>query len=279
MSLAGIAVRKPLAGQQPQHGTEGKASHRNDRQAERPRRVRHAGPASGRIRATLADPKDPMMDTPTALLTFIHVLVLVYWLGGDLGAFYGSNFLVDPKRSLAERRMALKILNTIDMAPRTALILALPTGLGLAWMKGWVELPAYVPLLVAVASFVWLLLAWAVHLNHDSTTDYKKADLLVRYAVLAALFVTGIAALIGRIELPLFIALKMIILATCITLGLIVRKQIVPMFVAFRQMVEHGATPATDAAIATANANARRMVLTLWALLLVAAYLGVATPV
>ncbi len=219
------------------------------------------------------------MDTPTALLTLMHILVLVYWLGGDLGAFYGSNFLVDPNRTLVERRMALKILNNIDMAPRTALILALPTGLGLAWMKGWVELPFYVPLLVAVASFVWLLLAWAVHLNHDSSTDYKTADLRVRYLVLAALFVTGIAALIGRIELPLFIALKMIILATCITLGLIVRKQIVPMFVAFRQMVEHGATPDTDAAIAAANANARRMVLTLWALLLVAAYLGVATPV
>jgi hypothetical protein len=219
------------------------------------------------------------MDTPTALLTLIHVLVLVYWLGGDLGAFYVSNFLVDPKRSLAERRMALQILNNIDMAPRTALILTLPTGFGLAWMKGWVAVPLYVPVLVALASVVWLLLAWAVHLNHESGAEYKKADIAVRYGVLAALFAIGIAALIGKIELPLFIALKLIILASCITLGLIVRKQIVPMFVAFREMVEHGATPATDAAIANANAKARRMVLTLWALLLVAAYLGVATPV
>ncbi len=219
------------------------------------------------------------METPIALLTLIHILVFVYWLGGDLGAFYGSNFLVGPKRTLVERRMALKILNNIDMAPRTALILAFPTGFGLAWLKGWVDVPFYVPLLIGVASIVWLLLAWAVHLNHGGGTDYKKADIMVRYGVLAALFGFGIAALIGKIELPLFIALKMIILGACITIGLIVRKQIVPMFVAFREMVENGATPETDAAIATANANARRMVLTLWALLLAAAYLGVATPV
>jgi hypothetical protein len=219
------------------------------------------------------------MDTPTALLTLIHILVFVYWLGGDLGAFYGSNFLVDPRRTLVERRMALQILNNIDMAPRTALILAFPTGFGLAWLKGWVAVPGYVPLLIGAASIVWLLLAWAVHLNHGGGTGYKKADIMVRYGVLAALLGFGIAALIGRIELPLFIALKMIILAACITLGLIVRKQIVPMFVAFREMVANGATPETDAAIATANANARRMVLTLWALLLAAAYLGVATPV
>ncbi len=219
------------------------------------------------------------MTVPIALLTLIHVLVFVYWLGGDLGAFYSSNFMIDPKRTLTERRMALKILNNIDMAPRTALILALPTGVALAWMKGWLPVSGFVPGILAVASLAWLGLAWAVHVDHNGGGDFKKIDLAIRWIVLTTLYALGIGGLLKSIDLPLFIALKMIILATCIGLGLVVRRQIVPLFTAFREMVATGATPETDVAIVRANGNARISVLTLWALLLAAAYLGIATPV
>lgn len=212
------------------------------------------------------------------LLTLLHVLVLVYWLGGDLGAFYGSNFMVDPKRTVVERQMALKILNNIDMAPRTMLILALPTGLGLAWVKGWLMLPAYVPVLVGLASLGWLALAWAVHLNHGDGAGIKKADIAIRWIVLVTLYAFGLAGLSHAIELPLFIALKMIVLATCISIGLIVRKQLVPLFPAIREMIATGPTPQTDATIAAVNGRARISVITLWLLLLIAAWLGIATP-
>jgi hypothetical protein len=212
------------------------------------------------------------------LLTLLHVLVLVYWLGGDLGAFYGSNFMVDPKRTVVERQMALKILNNIDMAPRTMLILALPTGLGLAWVKGWLMLPAYVPVLVGLASLAWLALAWAVHLNHGGGAGIKKVDIAIRWIVLVTLYAFGLAGLSHAIELPLFIALKMIVLATCISIGLIVRKQLVPLFPAIREMIATGPTPQTDATIAAVNGRARISVITLWLLLLIAAWLGIATP-
>ena len=218
------------------------------------------------------------MDLPIALLTLIHVLVLVYWLGGDLGAFYGSNFMVDPKRSVAERMMALTILNNIDMAPRTALILALPTGVALGWAKGWLDVPAIVPAGVAAASLAWLALAWAVHLAHGGGATLKRADIAVRWVVLASLYGIGVAGVLGAVTLPLFIALKLIVLATCVTLGLVVRRQLVPLFPAIRQMAGTGPTAETDAVIAGVNARARRSVLTLWLLLLVAAYLGIATP-
>jgi hypothetical protein len=212
------------------------------------------------------------------LLTLLHVLVLVYWLGGDLGAFYGSNFMVDPKRTVVERQMALKILNNIDLAPRTMLILALPTGLGLAWVKGWLMLPAYVPVLVGLASLAWLALAWAVHLNHGGGAGIKKVDIAIRWIVLVTLYAFGLAGLSHAIELPLFIALKMIVLATCISIGLIVRKQLVPLFPAIREMIATGPTPQTDATIAAVNGRARISVITLWLLLLIAAWLGIATP-
>lgn len=219
------------------------------------------------------------MDVSVVALTVVHVLVLVYWLGADLGAFYGSTFMVDPRRSVSERRMALQILNNVDMAPRTALILALPTGVALAWAKSWIAVPALVPALVGLACIGWLALAWAVHLHHGGGQAFRRIDIAIRWAVLIALYGSGIAGIAHLITLPLFIALKLVILATCVSLGLVVRRQIAPLFRAFREMVANGATPATDAAIKRANDNARMSVVTLWALLLVATWLGIATPV
>jgi hypothetical protein len=221
------------------------------------------------------------METGTALLTLLHLCIAIYWLGGDLGAFYGSTFMTDPKRTVPERMMALKILNNIDMAPRTALILAFPTGLALAWSKGWLPISgAYVA--VAVTAFVaWLALAWAVHLSHGggAAEGLRRSDLAVRYIVLAGLVGAGLAGLTGALAIPLFISLKLLILAGCVTLGLIVRVQLVPLFGAIRTMATTGPTPESDATIMAVNGRARISVLTIWALTLTASFLGIATPV
>ncbi|WP_324699582.1 hypothetical protein [Novosphingobium sp. RL4] len=219
------------------------------------------------------------MDIGLSLLTLLHILIPVYWLGGDLGAFYGSRFMVDPKRSVAERMMALKILNNIDMAPRTTLILAFPTGFGLAVAKGWLDLSASWAILAGVLGLAWLALAWAVHLKHGPQGQaFKRFDILVRYIVLAGLAAAVILGLSGQIALPLFITLKMLALGACITLGLVVRRQLVPLFPAIVQMRESGPTPETDRVIAAVNGRARISVLTIWVLVLIACFLGIATP-
>ncbi|MFT3966023.1 MAG: hypothetical protein QM690_09095 [Sphingobium sp.] len=219
------------------------------------------------------------MDLGIVFLTLLHILIPIYWLGGDLGAFYGSTFMTDPKRSVAERMMALKILNNIDMAPRTTLILAFPTGFALAWAKGWLQVPGIAVAAVAVAFLGWLALAWAVHLSHGGGQGFKTLDIWVRYVALIGLGLTGIAGVAGDIAIPFFIALKLCILACCIALGLIVRKQLVPLFGAIRIMTSTGPTPETDATIAAVNGRARICVLTIWALVLTASFLGIATPV
>ncbi len=215
-----------------------------------------------------------------AAIILLHVLVLVYWLGGDLGAFYGSGFMTDPSRTTPERLMALKLLNDIDMAPRTALILAFPTGFAAAWARGWLMVPGWSVALVWVAGLAWLALAWGVHLKHGAGgAGLKRIDIAVRYVVLAALAGSGIAGLVGVLEVPLFIACKLLILAGCISLGLLVRRQLVPLFPAIIAMKENGATPETDRQIRAVIQTTRPSVMGIWALILVAALLGLATPV
>ncbi len=220
------------------------------------------------------------MDLGLSLLTLLHLLIPVYWLGGDLGAFYGSRFMVDPARSVPERMMALKILNNIDMAPRTTLILAFPTGFGLAVAKGWIDAPAVSVIGVWVLGLAWLALAWTVHLKHGPAgAGYKRVDMAVRYVVLAALIGGGLAGLTDAVMLPLFISLKLLALAVCISIGLVVRRQLVPLFPAIIALREQGPTPEGDRTIAGVIAITQPTVIMLWIVVLIACLLGIATPV
>ncbi|HWU04169.1 MAG TPA: hypothetical protein VN222_15615 [Novosphingobium sp.] len=219
------------------------------------------------------------MGLAITLLTLLHLLIPIYWLGGDLGAFYGATFLTDTSRPVGERMMSLKILNNIDMAPRTTLIMAFPTGFTLAVVKGWVPVDHMWLGLVWVAGLAWLALAWAVHLRHGPAgATFKKVDIAIRYIVLAGLVVAGIGGLLGKIELPLFIAGKLLSLAACITLGLIVRVQLVPLFPAIIAMKNNGPTPETDAAIIGVLSKTRPTVMVLWVVVLFACCLGIGKP-
>jgi hypothetical protein len=214
-----------------------------------------------------------------ALATLLHILILVYWLGGDLGAFYSSFYLVDPARGVAERALALKILNAVDMAPGTALILALPTGLTLASATSWLLLPPVALVAIWIFHLLWLALAWAVHLRHGAGGALvRRADTTIRWAMLALLAALGGLGAARLLALPLFIALKMLVLAACIAAGLLVRHQLVPMIPAIRMMLTSGPTPATDAVIAGVIARTRIVVLGIWGLILVAAFLGIWKP-
>ena len=144
------------------------------------------------------------MTDPVFLL--LHVLVLVYWLGGDLGAFYASRLVADPQRPAAGRVAAAKILLDIDMAPRMALIFAFPTGFALAVARGWISLDfAWVWLAFALAA-AWAGLAWMVHLKAGPVVLVRRMDTAIRYAALFGLAGSAVTALIGVYQLPAFTA-------------------------------------------------------------------------
>jgi hypothetical protein len=219
------------------------------------------------------------MNVTTALLTLLHLLIPVYWLGGDLGAFYSGRLLRNPAYNASDRLMVLKVLLNIDMAPRTALILALPTGFTLAVAKGWLDVPGVIVALMWVIDLAWLALAWSVHLRHGPGGQRLKAiDLWVRYVVLAALAASGLAGLTGVLTIPLFLALKLLLLAAAIVLGLIIRRQLVPLFPAIGALRSEGPSDATNAAITAVLEKTSITVLCIWAVVLAASFLGIATP-
>lgn len=218
------------------------------------------------------------MPIDLALLTAAHVLVLVYWLGGDLGAFYSSHFLTRPDVPAAQRLLAAKIVGDVDMAPRSALILAFPTGIAVALAKGWIDGPAWWGWLAFGVGLAWLALAWRLHLAHGGAPQaLRTLDLAIRWLLLVGLTGTGAAALAGAIALPLFISLKLILLALATAMGLAIRRVLTPLGPALAGLNGSDAAGAEASLAATLN-RARPLVLVIWAILITATLLGLWTP-
>lgn len=214
-----------------------------------------------------------------ALIALFHILILVYWLGGDLGAFYTSQFLTKPNVSNDRRLLALKIVNDVDMAPRTGLILALPTGLLLAQTKSWITLPPIVLSIIILLSIVWLAIAWKLHLDHHKPTNsFKFIDSIFRYGTLIILLVCGVLGLTGKLDLPAFISAKMLVLAACISLGLYIRVVLKPLGPAIGELTGPETVNAQTQIAKTLN-RARPLVVGIWISLILAAILGLWTPI
>ncbi len=220
------------------------------------------------------------MDYSLALLTLLHLLVPIYWLGGDLGTFLSGRVLRNPAHTPTERLLALKILLNCDMGPRTAMIMAFPTGFALAAAKGWLAVPVWAVALAWLAGLVWLAIAWAIHLKHGAAANpYRSVDNAIRHTALALLTINGIAGLTGTLAMPKFIAIKLLLLAIGIGLGLLIRRQLAPLFPAVGALRAKGDSPETNAAIAGVLGRTTVSVMCIWALVLIAAFTGIATPV
>ena len=214
-----------------------------------------------------------------ALVALLHVLVFVYWLGGDLGAFYTSSIVSDPRRSRDARVAAAQALADLDMAPRTSLILAFPTGLTLAVVKGWAALPPAALAAVWLVMLAWLWLAWRIHRHHLTPANFwRRLDLIVRWSVLTGLTLLGVAVLWELLAWPFFLGLKLLILAAAIAAGLWVRVLLAPFGPAFSAWAVAGPTPEGDAVIARTLSRVRPAVMAIWTLLLAAALIGYWKP-
>lgn len=215
------------------------------------------------------------MEIDAVLLAFAHLLVFAYWLGGDIGAFAASYTITNAAAAPPARLAAANILNTVDMAPRSALILAAPTGVSLAASNAWLSLAPEAIMALWLLSLVWLALIWRLHLTHAPATSIgRRLDLSLRWGALGALLA---AAAFG--EAPLFIRAKLGLLALAIALGLFIRAQLAGMSAGFASLARGEPGTREVAAMVGALSRARAGVVAIWLALAAAALLGVAKPV
>jgi hypothetical protein len=99
----------------------------------------------------------------TAILTwkYLHILMFVFWVGTDMGVFLSCKKSTDPKLSIDARFLLLHMALRIELLPRTMWKAALPLGVMLSQVNGWLSLSDMQLALVWVFSIAW----WGVSMT------------------------------------------------------------------------------------------------------------------
>jgi hypothetical protein len=219
------------------------------------------------------------------LWQYLHILLFVYWLGADLGVFLAARYVARADLSLEERLRFLDLLLKIDMGPRTALILILPVGATLAAGLGAVSgLDALLPA-AWIFALGWLALAWhvAIRPQHPLAALGTRVDRLIRIVIANALAVVAAASLVrgAPVHAP-WLALKLLLFAGVITLGLLLRGVLRDWATGFDVLRRVGAgsdsSAEANARIAAAHRRSTPYAVMLWLLVAAIAWLGVAKP-
>jgi hypothetical protein len=223
-----------------------------------------------------------------SLAVFLHVVLFAYWLGGDVGVYYASRYILKSDLGPEARTVSAKIMHGVDIAPRVSLVLFLPSGITLMalgplgdefFVQGWLLA------LVWVAGLAWLAVSVIDYRSGDTPLARmsQKADLMVRYALSAGLVGVAIYTMVatdpfGVDTNPKWLGAKVAAYGLCIFCGVMIRRELKPFGAAFGHLVTAGSTPEVEKAILGSIRRCEPWVYGIWTLVLVAAFLGVVKP-
>ena len=140
-----------------------------------------------------------MVITELAVLRWLHIIAMVYWLGGEWGVFQTSRHVVNRQLSMEERRRHMETAYRIDILARSGIILLLPLGLHMGNIWGLQPYGGAWLWLMWILFAGWLALCWAAFIYRESDRGIRLTiwDERIRYVVIPALLITAILSLLG----------------------------------------------------------------------------------
>jgi len=134
------------------------------------------------------------------ILRWLHILAMVYWLGGEWGVFQTAYKVTDPKLPFDERMRHMDTAFRIDILARTGIISLLPLGLHMGFIYG-----------IQPLGGMWLVGMWALYFILFAITYgayFKRGTPLgarlrtledwSRYILIPTLILTGLWSLLGN---------------------------------------------------------------------------------
>lgn len=168
--------------------------------------------------------------TELAVLRWVHIVAMVYWLGGEWGVFQTSYNIVNRKLPMDERRRHMETAYRIDILARTGIILLLPLGMHMGHI--WGVQPYGGNFLVAMWVFVagWVSLCWAAFIYRETDRGLALTiwDERIRFVLIPVLAGCAISSLMGygpfnAGDMQKWFSVKILIYSFALVIGLKLR--------------------------------------------------------
>ena len=220
------------------------------------------------------------MSLAHGLVKYLHVLLFVYWLGGDAGVFYSSKFVTNASLSRDARLTAFKIFVNLDMLPRYCLALMLTVGGVLAEFIGY-EHPLWQTIAIVALGPIWVWVVHTIHVREGTDFGRKLAALDRKFRVFMIVAIVASVAyhwVTGPLQPYPWLAAKLLIFAFLIFCGFMIRLKIPPFIEGFRTLATTGPTPESDRMMSEGMGACRPYVLIIWAGVAISALIGILKP-
>ncbi|MBT6133960.1 MAG: hypothetical protein HN583_08505 [Kordiimonadaceae bacterium] len=216
------------------------------------------------------------------LLVYFHLLLFVLWLGADVGVFMlGQHFRKRDKYDLSQRLILLKLLINLDMVPRTAWALMVPSTITLLAAGEYWQISSIALVFSWLIGGLWLWLIWDAHL-HDQTpraTRDRKIEFILK--ILMTVFYIGLGSSSLVNGEPLFftwVALKALIFGLIFAAAIMIDIVFKPVGPQLANLLSEGSSDETELPLLRTMNRTRIWVWIVYALLLITALLGNAKP-
>ncbi|MEM1231957.1 MAG: hypothetical protein AAGI15_15545 [Pseudomonadota bacterium] len=225
--------------------------------------------------------------TELAVIRWLHIIAMVYWLGGEWGVFQTSYHVTNPRLSLAERRRHMETAYRIDILARTGIILLLPLGLHMGFLWGIHPWGGWALVALWTLFAAWLTLTWTAFVKRETDTGVRLSiiDERIRFALIPVLIVAAVASLLGQgpfLAVHGWFSAKLLIYALLLVIGLKLRF-IMREWTALFRVLEAAETGTAERATAEATLTrsiriGRGLAYLYWAGIAAVAFLGATKP-
>lgn len=220
-----------------------------------------------------------------SILRWVHILAMVYWLGGEWGVFQTSYHVTNRDLSLEERKRHMETAYRIDILARTGIVLLLPLGLHMGKLYG------FVPILEGSGIWwmwlffaIWLAMTWTAFFRRETDIGIKvtRTEELLRYPLIVALLVFAFMAMGGSGPIEVsegnhWYPWKMALYAFALCIGLFLRLVMRRWTTRFRVLAA-GPNAAEEAALEREIAQARFAAYVYWITIASVCFLGAVKP-
>jgi len=219
------------------------------------------------------------MITLYSLLVFFHILLFVFWLGGDLGvAILGAQFRKRDQYSLQERLTILKILVINDLGPRYAWALMVASTLSLVKAGGYWDVPIWGIVLAWVVSLFWCWLVYASHKagQTDKGKQLRKIEMILKWVLAGFYLALGGISLVA--DAPLaenWLASKAVLFGLIFVAAIMIDVMFKPVGSLLMAVIEKGSSDETEEPLLKTMNKSRIWVRAVYLLLVIVGFIGV----
>jgi hypothetical protein len=218
------------------------------------------------------------------ILRWLHIVAMVYWLGGEWGVFQTSYKVVNPALSLEERGRHMATAYRIDIMARTGIISLLPLGLHMGFIYGLQPLGGPWIIGMWVVWAVWMAITWGAFANRSNALGKTLTTVedWTRYLLIPTLIGVSLSSLAGYGPLEAgegqkWYAAKMLTYGLMLVIGVILRL-IMHEWRAMFPVLAAGPNPDVERKLKSSIQLGRSVAYVYWAGILTTAFFGAVKP-